>query len=94
MLFLTRLSRARKGFRLRAVESVEKRSWECFREGTKSRPLTVPLAERPYPASDAHGSPAGRREFVRVHVRLSYNYTRGVGPPGPSRHASPAKLSS
>jgi hypothetical protein len=31
----------RKGFGLRAVESVEKCSWECFREGTKSRPLVV-----------------------------------------------------
>jgi len=29
---------------LRAVESVEKASWECFREGTKSRPLIVRLS--------------------------------------------------
>ena len=32
-------------FRLRAVYSVEKRSWECFREGTKSRPEVVRLTE-------------------------------------------------
>ena len=31
-------------FPLRAVESVEKCSWECSREGTKSRPLIVRLA--------------------------------------------------
>ena len=35
----------RKGFGLRAVESVEKCSWECFREGTKSRPLVVRLPD-------------------------------------------------
>ena len=32
-------------FRLRAVESVVKCSWECFHEGMKSRPLDVPLSE-------------------------------------------------
>ena len=31
---------------LRAVESVEKCSWECFWEGTKSRPMGVRLAGR------------------------------------------------
>ena len=35
---------SRKTFPLRAVESVEKCSWECFRERTKSRPLIVRLA--------------------------------------------------
>ena len=34
---------ARPRFCLRAVESVEKCSWECFREGTKSCPVVVPL---------------------------------------------------
>ena len=38
---------AHQGFRLRAVESVEKCSWECSREGTKSRPLIVRLAGGP-----------------------------------------------
>ena len=33
-------------FHLGAVESVEKCSWECFREGTKYRPLNVPLGSR------------------------------------------------
>ena len=35
---------SRKPFRLRAVESVEKCSWECFREGTKFRSVDVRLA--------------------------------------------------
>ena len=30
-------------FRLRAAASVEKCSWECFREGTKFRSVDVPL---------------------------------------------------
>ena len=34
----------RSTFGLRAVEPVEKCFWECFREGTKSRPLMVRLS--------------------------------------------------
>jgi len=34
-------------FRLRAVDSVEMCSWECFREGTKSRPVVVRLMPQP-----------------------------------------------
>jgi len=41
-IWLTR-DLSRSTFGLRAVESVKKCSWECFREGTKSRPLTVRL---------------------------------------------------
>ena len=40
-------SGARSRFRLQAVESVKKCSWECFREGTKSRPVVVRLAGTP-----------------------------------------------
>ena len=40
-------SGARSRFRLQAVESVKKCSWECFREGTKSRPVGVRLAGTP-----------------------------------------------
>ena len=42
MTFVTR-SRIRWSFGLRAVESVKKCSWECFREGTKFRSVDVRL---------------------------------------------------
>ena len=38
------LTEVRMTFRLRAGDPGEKYSWECFREGTKSRPLIVRLA--------------------------------------------------
>ena len=50
-------------FPLRAVESVEKCSWECSREGTKSRPLIVRLA--------------GGQSWLRLSVELRSELAAG-----------------
>ena len=84
--------------RLRAVESVEKCSWECFREGSKSRPVVVPSMGQPKrqrSRSIAQLSVAtrARRAIWRAHVptgkefQYGPNRTKDPGTPARSRLA-------
>ena len=56
---------SRKPFRLRAPERVEKCSWECFREGTKSRPVVVPHTATSRKGIGGHSVCPGP---VRLHI--------------------------